>query len=224
MKTKFLALALGATMLAGGAYAAQEMAPGPMAGPGHHRGGMMAMVDTNKDGIVTRAEALAAVDAHFAQVDTNHDGKITEAERNAAHEAMRARFGGKAGSKREARHARMLERFDADHDGQLSDAERQAARAQFAQRRGDHPMRGKHGGMGMHGDGHGMHAMMRADSNGDGVITLAEARAAATAMFDRADTNHDGKIDQAERDAVRDAMKAMRGGPGAPPPGDAPGE
>ncbi len=41
-------------------------------------------------------------------------------------------------------------------------------------------------------------AMMRADANGDGIVTRAEALAEAGARFDRMDANHDGKIDQSE--------------------------
>lgn len=78
--------------------------PPPMGGMhgkrgGHHRMGrggpgmMMAMLrgaDTNHDMAVTRAEWMAAADAHFAKMDTNGDGTVTPDERKAAHEAMRA--------------------------------------------------------------------------------------------------------------------------------------
>ena len=57
-----------------------------------------------------------------------------------------------------------------------------------------------------------MGMMMGADANRDGVLTKAEAVAAAGAMFDRVDTNRDGRIDAAERQAARGAMK-MRGAP-----------
>ena len=50
-------------------------------GPGWRggRGGaaMLRMADANGDGVVTRAEYLAAVDARFARMDANHDGVLT---------------------------------------------------------------------------------------------------------------------------------------------------
>ncbi|TCM16993.1 EF hand domain-containing protein [Novosphingobium sp. PhB165] len=47
----------------------------------------------------------------------------------------------------------------------------------------------------------------KADANGDGTVTRAEAQAAAEAAFARLDVNKDGKIDQADRDARRAQMR-----------------
>jgi Ca2+-binding EF-hand superfamily protein len=60
-----------------------------------HRGGMhgmmmLHMADTNGDNAVSRDEARAAAEAHFAKVDANKDGSISAEERKAAREAMRA--------------------------------------------------------------------------------------------------------------------------------------
>ncbi len=53
----------------------------PMRGPGRPGGGggagMMRMADANGDGIVTRAEYMAAVDARFDRMDRNHDGVLS---------------------------------------------------------------------------------------------------------------------------------------------------
>lgn len=54
-------------------------------------------------------------------------------------------------------------------------------------------------------------AMMRADANGDGIVTRAEALAEAGARFDRMDANHDGKIDQAELAAMAEMRRGRRG-------------
>lgn len=64
-------------------------------GGGHGGMGMMMgqMADTNKDGAVSRAEFLAAHEAHFAKVDANKDGKITPDERKAAMAQMRQHMG-----------------------------------------------------------------------------------------------------------------------------------
>ncbi|MDF2493309.1 hypothetical protein [Sphingomonas sp.] len=61
---------------------------------GRHGGGGMGMMmgaDANRDGILTKAEALAATGAMFDRIDTNKDGRIDAAERQAARGAMKAR-------------------------------------------------------------------------------------------------------------------------------------
>lgn len=63
----------------------------------HHGGGMgrfgnFAMMDTNKDGRVTLAEASARPLAMFDAADTNHDGTVTPEERQAARAAMLAKW------------------------------------------------------------------------------------------------------------------------------------
>ena len=45
---------------------------------------LMAQMDGNKDGKVTKAEHAAAGKARFTQLDTNKDGVLTEAEARAA--------------------------------------------------------------------------------------------------------------------------------------------
>ncbi len=48
------------------------------------------------------------------------------------------------------------------------------------------------------------------DADGNGVLTRAEAQAAAGQMFARMDTNKDGKLDAADRTARHAAMQAKR--------------
>ena len=90
-----LAAALGGTALTGAAYAAQDQAaPTPHTGMHrHHRGhgDEFTRLDANKDGVVTRDEAIAAATARFDKLDTNHDGKIDQAEMAAAKQRMEAR-------------------------------------------------------------------------------------------------------------------------------------
>lgn len=68
--------------------------------------------------------------------------------------------------------------------------------------------------------------MMRADTNGDGVITRDEALAQAAQRFDRMDLNHDGRLTPDELGRVREHMRPMRDGdlPPPPPPAPAPGQ
>ena len=60
--------------------------------------------------------------------------------------------------------------------------------------------------------------MMRADSNGDGVITRDEHLAQAAERFDRMDANRDGKLTADETARVGQRMRGMRGGDTPPPP------
>lgn len=63
-------------------------------------------------------------------------------------------------------------------------------------------------------------AMMRADTNGDGVVSRAEFLAQAGERFDRMDANHDGKL-------APDEMPRFgrpRAGNGQTPPPPPPGE
>lgn len=188
-KKLILAAALGGTALAGTAYAAQDQAapPPPPAGMHHHHrghGDMLAKLDTNHDGVITRAEAMAAADAKFAKLDTNGDGQITRAEIQAKQDARRAKW-------QERRAARADQPQGAPQPG--TD--------------GQHP----HMGHGMHRPG-GRHGdmMKRLDTNNDGVITKAEAEAAAMQRFDKMDANHDGRIDQTEIAAIKAKMDARR--------------
>lgn len=52
---------------------------------GRGRGGGMMMADTDRDGVITRAEFDAHSAARFARLDTDKDGRITVEERRAGH-------------------------------------------------------------------------------------------------------------------------------------------
>ena len=104
IKTLLATAALGGTLLAGAAYAAQDQAaPTPPATGMHHHhrghGDRLARLDTNHDGTITRDEAIAAATARFDKLDANHDGKIDQTEiaamkqkAQARHQAMRAKW------------------------------------------------------------------------------------------------------------------------------------
>jgi Ca2+-binding EF-hand superfamily protein len=59
--------------------------------------------------------------------------------------------------------------------------------------------------------------LMRADANGDGIVTREEVMARADARFDRMDANHDGVISPDER-PMRRWMRGRSGGDMPPPP------
>ena len=83
---KFLSLSAAALLLvAGPALAAPEDLPAPAEKPAPaERGGRapsgLMRYDTNKDGVVDRAEWKAGQEARFKRLDTNGDGKLTQDE------------------------------------------------------------------------------------------------------------------------------------------------
>tara|TARA_R100000900_G_scaffold140962_1_gene121741 strand:- start:297 stop:812 length:516 start_codon:yes stop_codon:yes gene_type:complete len=87
-------------------------------GKGYHgpRGDMTAMIaeiDTNGDGNLSKEEVDAHRAAKFAEVDANGDGAVTQAEMEAHHEAERA--------KRMAEmKAKMFAKLDTDGNGTIS--------------------------------------------------------------------------------------------------------
>ena len=83
---KFLSLSAAALLLvAGPALAAPDDLPAPAEKPAPaERGGRapsgLMRYDTNKDGVVDRAEWKAGQEARFKRLDTNGDGKLTQDE------------------------------------------------------------------------------------------------------------------------------------------------
>ncbi|MBC6980962.1 EF-hand domain-containing protein [Caulobacter sp. 17J80-11] len=135
------------------------------------------MADTDGDGKISQTEMVQAERARFARLDANHDGKVTKDEL----EALETRF--------------MDERFarlDTDKNGQISKEEFAAAHEQRAGR-----WAGRRG-VGMGGDRMGG-MLGRLDTNGDGVVTQAEADAKVQARFAAMDTNKDGFVTSDER-------------------------
>jgi len=116
-------------------------------------------VDANKDGMLTEAEIQAFHAARFASADTDGNGSLSVEELAAVQmQQMQARVA--------KRSAKMLERLDANNDGALS-AEEMA---------------------GMEKSGKGKSMLTRADTDGDGIISKAEADAALADM-----AKHGGK-------------------------------
>ncbi|MET3709902.1 hypothetical protein ABIC65_000582 [Sphingomonas trueperi] len=141
--------ALGASLLAGSALAAQAE---PQDGPRGPRRDPLAMADQNKDCIVTRDEMLVSVATRFNAMDANHDGKVTPEEREAYMAQQRGRMGGRMAPKNDltladeqARATRMFDRIDTNHDGKIDAAERQAAAQKMMQMRRGGGWRGRQG-------------------------------------------------------------------------------
>lgn len=90
-------------------FAASIAGAEPQGGP---RGPMNA--DSNKDGVVTLDEAVAAAKARFAAADANKDGKLTAEEMKSAR--PHGRHGGKGGPGM----GKMFDHFDTNKDGKLT--------------------------------------------------------------------------------------------------------
>ena len=164
MKKTVIAALLGATLLTGGAIAAVQNDSQSQDTPKHRMmHDPLLMADVDKDGVVTRAETIAAVDARFAKLDANKDGKITAEDRQAARGAMGREGRGMRGPgmKRgpdangdgivtiDEQRARALKRFDfvdRNGDGRADQAERALVREMLMEMGGRG--RGHHGGPG----------------------------------------------------------------------------
>jgi len=99
MKALALFAAVGIASAAAVAVAAPE---------GHGGMARLKAADTNGDGLISKAEAQAALPrlyAHFDQIDTNQDGQISPEELRAARQQVRNA---------------MFDRMDANHDGVIS--------------------------------------------------------------------------------------------------------
>lgn len=157
-----------------------------------------------KDGMHSRAEVETRIASHFAKVDTNSDGVITKAEADAAHAAMRSSIGERRAERGEARADKRFDRIDTNDDGSISRQEFDAGHAGGAHMAGHGAGRGMAMG-GIHG-----RMFEMADANKDGRVTLEEAQAAALRHFDMVDTNRDGQISREERQQMRQHMHGAK--------------
>ena len=69
----------------------------PKGPPGPHPEHMIEMMDTDKDGKVSKAEWQAHHEKHFNEMDVNKDGFVTAEEMKAMHEKMREKHRGEKG-------------------------------------------------------------------------------------------------------------------------------
>lgn len=178
----------------------ENMAHGKMGG--RMQGGPMAMADANHDGNLTRAELTSALDARFALLDTNKDGKVTKDEREARRAARTdARF---AGVDADGNGQISKAEFAAGHDKTGHEKAGDGVRPGGLGGKGH--MRGHRGGMsGKMGGGFGGRAdankdgtltrseymagplamFDKADADKNGTVTAAEQQAARAAMRDQ---------------------------------------
>lgn len=158
----------------GTASAPLEAAPqGTAAGSHHDPAKLIKRFDKNGDGRLEVSELPERMQKFLGAADTDKDGTLTVAELTAARDAFRAKFGNHEGKSMNP--ADVLARLDKNGDGKLETDELPPFMQKF---------------------------MSKADTNGDGVLTLAEMTAArdnfVKARFTKADKNSDGSLTQAE--------------------------
>lgn len=223
MSRRKIAIAAGVLILAGGAVA--------IAAVGHrearmgHRGSMNEMGDADsgfgeargRRRPITAEDFDARMRERFARIDKNSDGILDASEIEAAitagpegrgrfRDRVRQRFGGTANtnadtkvSRQEAldRATRDFRRVDLNGDGRITDADLPPMLRDRGVLKGERAGRG-----GMMGAGMRLDALIAADANQDGIVTLDEVLAHAGKQFDLADRNKDGVVDKTDRDAL----------------------
>jgi Ca2+-binding EF-hand superfamily protein len=232
MKTSLIAVA--AATAAGAAAFAQPAPPAPPAPP-HAMHMDHGDWKFDWDEAKTRAEVEKHIAERFAAADADKDGAVTQAEFDAH---IKARIA-EAQVKMREMHTKMFDRLDSDRNGQISRSEWDTHHTRMMSKVDEHRETAKagegksHDGkrtMVLHGGVHPMAAMTmmhrsherwgahwfkKNDANGDGKVTLAEAKARPLEHFDRVDTNKDGTLTPEERRAahqkMREEWKAKRG-------------
>lgn len=107
----------------------QDFMPGARRGGGGMGERMLARVDTNGDGLISKAEHRAMVEARFARMDADKDGSVEAGEGRKGWGKRGEGRGGKAKAMRGGRGGGMM-MADTDKDGAISKAEFDAMSAQ----------------------------------------------------------------------------------------------
>jgi hypothetical protein len=200
-----------AAIVLAGAAVAQTAAP-----PAHQGHGAMAPHAAPGIGREqTRDQVVAKVREHFARLDTNRDNVLTKAEAEAGRAAMRsmraerrASRGDRADRLQRRDPAVAFDRLDSNKDGSISRDEFAKGRELRIKRRVERQgaagadgrrMKMRHMGGGMIGG----HMFAMADANKDERVSLDEATNAAVQHFDMIDANRDGRITPEEHRTMR---------------------
>lgn len=171
-----------------------------------------------QDKVMTRAEAVQMVRRHFGKMDADQNGIVTTAELDGMRTRLRKEFrGGRDMRMRDPNAA--FDRLDDNKDGAISREEFGQAREERVERRIERREKRAEAGsprdgkrmrrhvMRMHGPGRFAGRMIgMADTNRDGMVSMAEAEALTLQYFDGMDSNKDGQVTREERRAGRRLM------------------
>ena len=185
-------------LLAGTAFAAALTANAYAANP------LLDKADMDKDGRITLSEFSAFGDQKFAAMDTDANGLVSKDERRTFRAEKRAERAQMRFDKTDTnsdgfisrdehtaalskRGAHRKNKMDVNGDGSFDDEDRAAIREKRKERRAERQAQRGQG----QGGGHGK---QKPDTNGDGMIDLAEHQSATARVFARLDKNNDGYL------------------------------
>lgn len=199
-------------------------------GPAH----MFDKFDENRDGKVTRTEAHSKVLEHFRSVDANNDKSLTPEEAQ-KHRAAKMKERGNPEKFIEAQFKandtnkngqlersesqlpdKIFARLDKNGDGAITKQEAlDAHRDRMAKKAERRNSQGKdRDGRAKSHEKRGGSPILRADTNGDGAISEAEAIGAADQVFSRIDQNKDNVVTRAEVSELRKDHRSPKRGKG----------
>jgi Ca2+-binding EF-hand superfamily protein len=129
---------------------------------------------------IPRSEVVSKLDSAFAAADANHDGSLNATELQTLQQKDLQAIQAKARAELQAR----FNQLDTNKDGRLSFDEFSAIATVRANQTAEQ-------------------ILQKLDTNHDGKVSPAEAKAPQLAVFDKVDTNHDGVLSVQEQAAAR---------------------
>lgn len=105
---------------------------------GKHKGGMLAQMDGNSDGVISKEEFIAHATKRFMEADANNDGNVTEEEMKSHHEAEKAKRE-QHKKEMEAMQDKRFSEMDKDGDGKISKEEMKNFRGGMKGKEADAP-------------------------------------------------------------------------------------
>ncbi len=164
-------------------------------------------VDTNADGIVTKAEARAAAQMRFEKMDLNGDAALNISDRDTRAKARFAKIDGNGDG------VLSEEEFLAVRQARLIKSEERNSKRKnrTAKRHGKKPQdKKRHGKKQQNRTDRVSKLLKHADNNADQSISREEFIAFSDVRFARVDTNNDGQITKDERRVAREERRAAR--------------